>query len=62
VESEELLAAVEKYDPSGACDHLVRLARERGGYDNITVAVVRVDGGDGARAVAPETRGFTETS
>jgi protein phosphatase len=56
VEAEELLEAVEQLDPAGACDRLVHLARERGGYDNITVAVLRVEAADHGGAAAPDTR------
>ena len=55
VEDHELLAAARGGTPREACAHLVALARHRGGFDNITVAVVRVEatprGGD-----APVTR------
>jgi protein phosphatase len=42
VEDEEIQKIVTSHEPQEACDELVRLANERGGYDNITVAVVRV--------------------
>ncbi|MBI4600719.1 MAG: serine/threonine-protein phosphatase [Planctomycetes bacterium] len=35
-------------DPAGACDELVGLARERGGPDNITVAIAYIEGAEGA--------------
>ncbi len=56
VDAQELLAAVEQFDPAGACDHLVQLACERGGYDNITVAVVRIEDGESSGAALPRTR------
>jgi protein phosphatase len=43
VEAEELLAAVRDFGPREACEQLVQLARERGGYDNITAAVVGIE-------------------
>jgi protein phosphatase len=43
VRDEEMFALVKQNDPQTACDALVALANERGGYDNITVAVCRVE-------------------
>jgi serine/threonine protein phosphatase PrpC len=43
VEDEEIRAIACSHDPAEACEHLINLANERGGDDNITVAVVRVD-------------------
>jgi protein phosphatase len=40
VREEEIRDAVVEKDPQAACQWLVELARQRGGYDNITVAVV----------------------
>lgn len=37
--------ALEQPDPRSACDQLVALANERGGRDNISVVIVRVEGG-----------------
>jgi protein phosphatase len=42
VEDSEILRIVTSHEPQEACDNLVKLANERGGYDNITVAVVRI--------------------
>jgi protein phosphatase len=39
---EEILSAVENDVPALACSHLVELARQRGGPDNITVVIGRV--------------------
>lgn len=41
VEDAEIGAAAISGDPQAACARLITLARERGGYDNITVAVLR---------------------
>ena len=43
VGGEEMLRIVEKHSPTNACKELVNLANERGGNDNITVTVIRVD-------------------
>ncbi len=43
VKDEEIRAIVCSHDPKAACGHLISLANERGGDDNITVAVVRVN-------------------
>jgi serine/threonine protein phosphatase PrpC len=40
VAEEELENAVSKYAPAESCAALVKLARERGGPDNITVQVL----------------------
>jgi protein phosphatase len=48
VDDAEIQDAVSKLEPEAACAELVRLARERGGYDNITVVVVRALSGAGA--------------
>src|SRR5579872_3645822 len=42
VTEEELEAEVSGKDPAACCEALVKLARERGGPDNITVQVLRV--------------------
>ena len=36
--------ALEQSDPNRACEQLVTLANERGGRDNISVVIVRVEG------------------
>jgi protein phosphatase len=43
VHDAELLAAVEKNNPEGAGRELIELARERGGPDNITVSILRLE-------------------
>ena len=44
VDDSEIKDAVTGGDPQTACESLVALARQRGGYDNITVAVLAVEG------------------
>ena len=43
VNQDEILHAVSMHLPDGACKRLVELARERGGPDNITVQVARLN-------------------
>jgi len=43
VDDAEIMDAALRLEPREACAELVRLARERGGYDNITVVVVRAN-------------------
>ena len=43
VTEEELESAVSKYAPAQSCAALVELARQRGGPDNITLQVLRVE-------------------
>jgi protein phosphatase len=47
VDDEEIRDAVSRRGPAAACAELIRLARERGGPDNITVVVMRVSIGAG---------------
>ena len=42
VEAPELLQVLESNKPRGAVDKLIKMARERGGHDNITVIVVYI--------------------
>lgn len=42
VNDEEIRDVVLKSEPQEACDVLVRLANDRGGYDNVTVIVVQM--------------------
>jgi protein phosphatase len=51
VSDAELLDAVTRCEPRQACQELVQLARDRGGPDNITLQIVRLDG---APTKAPE--------
>ena len=43
VSDDELSAAVTRHDLDQACDHLVELAKQRGGSDNITVILARAE-------------------
>ena len=45
----EIKRAVNHKAPQSACDSLVTLARERGGFDNITVGVLSVEARKGSR-------------
>lgn len=57
VADEEIRTQAAGDDPQAACDTLVALAKSRGGHDNITVALIRIDRPDEARAAAAgETR------
>jgi serine/threonine protein phosphatase PrpC len=56
VEDEEIKAIVMAAPPLLACQHLVALARERGGYDNITAAIAAIEAGGDEQSIAPETR------
>lgn len=42
VSEDELQRAVASYPPNECCQALVKLARQRGGPDNITLQVLRV--------------------
>ena len=53
VDAEEIKEFLEKFEPKAACQGLVRMARERGGEDNITVIVARFNG-DGLSEPKPE--------
>jgi PPM family protein phosphatase len=43
VRDEELAQITLEADPDRACERLVALANERGGRDNISVVIVRVE-------------------
>ena len=43
VHDEEMLAATTQNPPREACRKLVDLAKERGGPDNITIQLVRIE-------------------
>ena len=53
VDVEDIREFLEKFEPKAACQGLVRMARERGGEDNITVIVARFNG-DGLSEPEPE--------
>ena len=42
VEAPEILQVLESHNPRGAVEKLIKLARERGGHDNITVIAIYV--------------------
>jgi PPM family protein phosphatase len=44
VSDAEVAAAVSEMAPQRACVHLVELAKSRGGFDNITIAVIPLEG------------------
>jgi PPM family protein phosphatase len=48
VRDEGMLATVTQLSPRDACRELVQLAKTRGGFDNITLQIIRVDNGDEA--------------
>jgi protein phosphatase len=57
VEDEEIKQLVLASDPQNACENLVTLARERGGHDNITVAIASLRReGDHPEKPVPVTR------
>lgn len=57
VEDDEMKQASLASEPQAACESLVALARERGGYDNISVGIVSLDLVDEAQCRrVPETR------
>ena len=53
VDAEEIKEFLERFEPKAACQGLVRMARERGGEDNITVIVARFNG-DGLPEAKPD--------
>jgi PPM family protein phosphatase len=53
VDPEEIKEFLERFEPKAACQELVRMARERGGEDNITVIVARFNG-DGLAEPKPD--------
>jgi protein phosphatase len=59
VRDAEIAATVRGVAPSFACRDLIDLANERGGPDNITVAVIRIDAVD---AEPPDTAGAASDS
>ena len=53
VDAEEIKELLERFEPKAACQGLVRMARERGDEDNITVIVARFNG-DGLPEPKPD--------
>jgi serine/threonine protein phosphatase PrpC len=43
VDDEEMLAATAQNSPREACRKLVDLAKQRGGHDNITIQIIRIE-------------------
>ena len=57
VEDDEIKRAVEQAKPAAACESLIALAKQRGGHDNISVAVVSlVPPSESQSKPVPETR------
>jgi serine/threonine protein phosphatase PrpC len=56
VEDQEIVREIGEHNGADACKALVALARARGGHDNITVALLRVDIPVADREPAPPTR------
>jgi serine/threonine protein phosphatase PrpC len=56
VEDEEIKRAATDCDPPSACEALIALAKERGGFDNITVGVVALERPGGGK-----TKGVRQT-
>lgn len=44
VEDGEIASLVASHSPADACEQLIALAKERGGFDNITIAIIPLDG------------------
>jgi serine/threonine protein phosphatase PrpC len=58
----EIREIVRGSEPQPACRKLVKMARERGGYDNITIAVAAVPAAGGPPVSAKSTREFEAIS
>ena len=56
VEDEEIKSLALNERGSAACEQMVALARSRGGYDNITVALIDVSSPGDRTRIAAETR------
>jgi len=56
VGDDEIKQALLAGDPHRACESLIMLAKERGGHDNITVGILRID-----KAADSETKTVRET-
>jgi len=58
VSNGEILQVVRGADTAESCEKLLRMARQRGGYDNITVAVAAIPDGVQAPTAAKATKEF----
>jgi protein phosphatase len=56
VKDSEMMAVVKDASSKDACRKLVQMAKERGGYDNITVAVVAIYSNNGHPLELKDTR------
>ena len=56
VPDDDIAAVVAVTTPEEACSKLVEMARQRGGYDNITVAVVAIPPSESVPLILKETR------
>jgi PPM family protein phosphatase len=62
VSDEEMLALSCRQPPTAACRELVEMAKARGGFDNITVQILRFDGDGNRPSDAPSDRGIRRTA
>ena len=44
ITDDEMAAIASQNNPPKACQQLVDLAKSRGGFDNVTLQIVRIDG------------------
>jgi serine/threonine protein phosphatase PrpC len=57
VEDEEIKQVIVQFDPHNACKKLIELAKQRGGYDNITVGIISIKpASESEKGGARETR------
>ena len=56
VKDSEMMAVVKDSSPKDACRKLIQMAKDRGGYDNITVAIVAIYSSNGQPAGLKDTR------
>jgi serine/threonine protein phosphatase PrpC len=56
VEDFEIREAVVSNKPHDACDKLISLSKERGGFDNVTVAIIEIRPPGIEPPAPPETR------
>jgi len=55
VDEDEIKTAVLADAPARACEKLIALAKERGGYDNVTVGILAIQGADETASSPPDT-------